>query len=99
MGAQTVPLTEARLQQLWREVQDARSDYERYGQRPATSLIGIAEELFGEIARLRAQVYGHCERIAAQSELLSKKAEQGNGVTPIAEPGEALPPSPESPGR
>lgn len=31
--------------------------------------------LFDEAQRLRAQIEGHCERIAEQSELLGRKAE------------------------
>jgi cell division protein FtsB len=33
-------------------------------------------ELEGENAALRTQVEGHCERIARQSDLLSKRAER-----------------------
>lgn len=39
------------------------------------SLINLAKQQDGEIKALRKQVEGHCERIAAQSELLTKKAE------------------------
>lgn len=35
-----------------------------------------AQWLVEEIYRLRAQVEGHCERIAAQSAILSKRAEK-----------------------
>lgn len=34
------------------------------------------ELLLQEIDRLRAQIKGHCDRIASQSELLSKRAEK-----------------------
>ena len=38
-------------------------------------LVSVAKQLLMENAALRGQVQGHCDRIAAQSELLSKKAE------------------------
>ncbi len=36
-----------------------------------------------EIDRLKAQIKGHCDRIAAQSELLSKKAEKESVLIPL----------------
>jgi hypothetical protein len=33
--------------------------------------------LIAEVRRLRAQVEGHCDRMAKQSELLSRRAERG----------------------
>lgn len=38
-------------------------------------LVSICKQQQKEIKALRKQVKGHCDRIAAQSELLSKKAE------------------------
>lgn len=38
-------------------------------------LVAVAKQLMMENMALRGQVQGHCDRIAAQSELLSKKAE------------------------
>lgn len=38
-------------------------------------LINMAEQQQKEIARLRKQISGLCDRVAAQSELLTKKAE------------------------
>lgn len=40
------------------------------------SMPRVVMALVGEIRDLRQQVEGHCERIAKQSELLSKRAEK-----------------------
>jgi hypothetical protein len=40
------------------------------------ALIGLAKRLEMENTDLKKQIQGHCDRIAAQSELLSKRAEQ-----------------------
>ncbi len=42
---------------------------------PVADLIGMAKRQAAEIKELRQQIQGHCDRIAAQSELLSKRAE------------------------
>lgn len=44
----------------------------------ARQLIAEVRRGWAEAARLRAQVEGHCQRIAEQSELLSRRAEKGD---------------------
>ncbi len=43
-------------------------------------LVSIAKQLLMENVALRGQLQGHCDRIAAQNELLSKKAEAQSQV-------------------
>lgn len=45
----------------------------------AKHLVAAVREKDAEIARLREQIAGHCERIAKQSDLLSRKAERTEG--------------------
>lgn len=44
-------------------------------------LIGIAKQLMMENAALQGQVQGHCDRIAAQSEVIVKQAEKAAFTT------------------
>lgn len=44
-------------------------------------LIGIAKQLMMEVAALQGQVQGHCDRVAAQSEVITKQAEKQSPAT------------------
>lgn len=46
----------------------------------------LVTRLAGEVLRLRRQVDGHCERIAAQSDLLSRRAEKPACLAPAVQP-------------
>lgn len=74
----------------WRLIADVRSaGREREANAAFIAAARTAvPELIAEVRRLRAQIEGHCERIAKQNELLSKRAER---LTPPA----AAPESPQ----
>lgn len=54
-----------------------RADYHQCGV-TIMPLVLEVEAAWADVARLQRQVEGHCGRIAAQAELLSKRAEKGS---------------------